>query len=352
MNSPVLEALMLNRLYLKIPGYELLHDIYSFGRRDGYFVSDYELKGVDRYIITADLPDIFDIEISYSYFNRIELWSKYMEENGVAPTSFPININLTIDMSENKIEAIAVNPDISAEIIQPRFLSSPDAYDYDEYPNFVHEINIDRVSISPLGNILLITEKGKNDATHMESFQKYLIADDKGNFYGMNPANLTRRSGKEDETNIIEFYGNVPADAQYLKIIPYKYSRGYSMDEMRLLYGTEYTEIANLPHRFNQNDSGSVLIESCVVTNETITLTYKFEGIVDLSTFSPHFIFEDGTRVSVWYTMPMYSGTTDSYTIIFTFSNPIENPESVKNIGIYKYAIELLEEQAIIIPLK
>jgi len=341
----VQHALVINEIQLEILGYSFLNDIFSFVMSDGYFVSDYELKGVRRYIITDDLPDMFDIEIKYYYYwnNRSALFniSQY-------PVLEPINIKLTIDMSESKIETLTLNPDIYATVIQPGYCYNDEN---DEYPGAVeHNIIVNRVRVSPLGNILVFTEKGGSSSINQELFNYYFIVDDKGNSYGkVSDFGTFRKNWEEDETFMVEFCGSVPSDAQYLKLIPYNYSVIITASESDDL---EKAGLDSLPHKLKQSEYGNILIESCDITDNIVTLTYKLEGM----TGNNIFILLDKNERSISnisFTIPIYNNTTDSYILAYTFKNTNLNAaDIVKSIGIPQYEIELLEEQAIIIPLK
>jgi hypothetical protein len=218
-----------------------------------------------------------------------------------------------------------------------------------KYPSEIeHNIIIDRVSLSPLGNILVITDKGGNSPANRELFQNYFIVDDKGNFYGQMYTMRTRKNWEEDETTIIEFFGNVPDDAQYLKLIPYNDHGGI---------GHSAIEINNLPQKLRESDYGSVIVESCVITDEEVAVTYRYEGMLSASMVLIITAAEDeaplfGSRRYTW-TVPIYNRAEESYTNVFTFVNPLENAQDiVAGIELPQRDIELLENQAIIIPLR
>ncbi|MCL1857828.1 MAG: DUF4179 domain-containing protein [Oscillospiraceae bacterium] len=341
----VQHALVINEIQLEIPDYMFIKDVFGFAASDGYFVSDYELKGVRRYIITEDLPDMFDIEINYYYYwnNRGALFNiiEY-------PVLEPINIKLTVDMSESKIETLTLNPDIYATVIQPGY-----CYDIenDEYPDIVeHNITVDKVRISPLGNILVFTEEGGSSSINQELFNYYFIVDDKGNSYGkISDFVVSRKNWGENETYMVEFCGNVPSDAQYLKLIPYNYSiiiTASPYDDLKK------AELDSLPHKLKQSEYGNILIENCDTIDNTVSLTYKLEGMVGNNIFVL-LNKEERSLSDCSFTIPIYNHTTDSYILVYTFNDSTVNTaDTVKSIGIPQYDIELLEEQAIIIPLQ
>ena len=363
------EAIWNNEIYMEIPGYierpnyteeniqelligtnpyELLHDTLKTPIRDGYFVSDYELKGMQRYTITDDLPDIFDIEISYTN-------GRYFTDYLARP-----KIRLTIDISESKVEKLIATPDILAVTTQ-RYIN------YTE--ELQHDITINKVSISPLGNVIAFTQKGGSGELNQELFNNYFIVDDKGNFYGKADHSYNyRKDWEKDASIIVEFYGNVPSDVQYLKLIPYNFSpvgeiirfigenpEDYPDPDPRGYYLESKAYISDLPYSFKQSDYGRVIIESCVVTEHDITVTYRYDGMV----VAPFIIITDGDKsISPSGQLstsaaPVYNRNTDSYSNIWTIEKPIENVrELVKGLIVIQYDVELLEEQAIFIPLK
>ena len=165
-------------------------------------------------------------------------------------------------------------------------------------------------------------------------------------------------------TYMIEFYGNVPADVQYLKLLPYNAApigeiigpyTGNPEDYVELDPNSYYLEskayINDLPRRFRQSEYGSITIESIAVTEQDITLTYKHEGIV-----ISHFItVTNGEHPipNLSFTLPIYNRHEDLYTLVYTVTRPVENlQDKVKELKVIQYDIELLEEQAIIIPLR
>ena len=381
----VQNAIVVNRIELEVVGYTLLHDSNTYVTSDGYFASDYELKGVRRYIITDDMPDVFDINVVYhQYNNRLDIWHKYWNDGYDMPV--PISISLTVDMSESKVEKLVVNPALSATVIQPKSTRFSDEYEVDdeyrnkllagdfdedelkdvdidnidftlkELPDTVeHNIIIDRVSISPLGNILVFTEKGADNPVNREMFSRYFILDDKGNHYRRYEDIATRREWEKDETTLIEFFGDVPSDIQYLKLIPYKLNYYYTESNLPEI---QEADLNNLPQSLKQSDYGNIIIDSYTVTDDEFIFTYRYDGIVSELTARPILTVIDGEQPLVGkrgYTSTrwIYDRHTNSYTLVYTFPNPIENlKDIIKGIEIHPLNIELMEEQTVIIPLR
>ena len=234
-------------------------------------------------------------------------------------------------------------------------------------PGLEHEIIIESVSISPSGNILTITQKSGENELIQELFGNFFVVDDKGNYYTLADFFIASRRNRE-ETYTVEFNGKVPPDAQYLKIIPYNFKpipeiladpngnkpgeEGFDLGENdpRELYLDAKARISELPYSFKQNDYGNVIIESCVVTDENITVVYKCEGMVK----PPSIVVTDGEKGispsgQLAHTDPVYDRDTDLYTLVFNITRPVKPAMGLKVI---QYDIELLEDQAVIIPLK
>ena len=339
-------ALVCNDISFKIVGYKLLHDPLTYITSDAYFESEYELKCVRRYIITEDLPEVFEIEISY--------WNRFLDIDSLEEH---IDISLTIDMSESKVKTLTVKPNLAATITMDTFVlfvyGDEDMTEDTTTPQnkVTHNITIDRVSISPLGNILVFTEAGSDDLANRDLFSNYYICDDKGNFYGkLSNFPNTRREPNEPTSLICEFFGNVPSDVQYLKLIPF--NGGFVEFDT-----VEYTEIASLPKKLKYSDYGNILMESCAITDESITFTYKYDGMIGnhfVTLFDENKDYLKGYSYS--WTTHVYDIKTDSYSVTFTSDtseNPIENvKDKIKYLRYQRMNIELLEEQAIIIPLR
>jgi len=130
------------------------------------------------------------------------------------------------------------------------------------------------------------------------------------------------------------------------------YDGGYVT--MRAAYS--YVKTDELPKKIDYSQYGSVTIESVIVTEKDLTLTFTTEGIVDMNHLMFEFRHGNTGQISnityLWHT-PLYDYATDSYKVVFTFEEPVKSAkDDIKNIGIMQFNIELLEDQAIIIPLR
>jgi hypothetical protein len=277
-----------------------------------------------RYIVMKDLPDIFDIKINYIFDD----WSD-------EKTVYAENLNLTIDMSENKIETFLAKPDLSVPI--------------NSNWTAAYNIIVNKVSMSPLGNIIAFTEATANNDIGA-AFRNFYLLDDKDNFYMHQ--NLYGHDPKE-KTYPVEFFGDLPPDTQYLKLIPYinNFSASYGKIVNDVF---EIDNLAdNLPARFRYSEYGDIIIESFIFNDEEISVTYKIEGMAGDS-IGLTFLNENNDLIHFFgLGLPIYDRSTGLY----TQKSPnyvTTNPEfkNIKKFSVMYTDIELLEDQAIIIPLK
>jgi hypothetical protein len=355
-------AVSVNEIGFKIADLDLplYGQAYNNSRIDGYLVSDHEIKMVKRFIITEDLPDIFDIEIThFNIFDdglmrmiRAEILAgnkeTFAEKVYDRMYKKGLHIALTIDINDSRLQKLTVNPGLTVKITQDtetwKYLNEVQTH-YIETTE--RSLTVDKVSISPLGNILMLTEAGASDEKNKFLFNKFFIVDDKGNIYRARINKWYRENPEEDVTFIVEFFGYVPEDAAYIKIIPYNSRRsGYTANDFSI------ADLDNLPARINYSNYGDIIIESSVVTDENIIVTYRTEGMVDDNLWlNLNWEITEHTGGISSY-QPLYDRSTDLYTVTYTFKNPVENARDIiKTISTAQYDLDLLEEQAIIIPL-
>ena len=321
-----------NLIGLEINGYK--NDMFNkdSDMRETYIVSEHELKGMRRFIITEDLPDIFDIKINY-ISNDISLL--YKGDKTVHAES----LSLTVDLSENKIETLIIEPDLSAAI------TVNGIYDL-HYYTVEHNITINKVSMSPLGNIIVFTEPVQSDAP--KTFNNFYILDDKNHFYAHENWYLYNR---DKNTYPVEFFGDITPDTQYLKLIPYNMK--FTENEKR----NNSIDIENaadyLPARFKYSEYGDIIVESLIFNDEEVSITYRTEGIVGNFINYNCLDENDDLLYAFLCSVPRYDKNTGLYTVNapnVTMMNP--GAENIKKFSIEYTKINLLEDQAIIIPLK
>jgi hypothetical protein len=139
---------------------------------DAYFQSDKRiLKVMRRFNVSQiNLPQKFNIEISTDeIFGTKAKWV----------------IAASIDKSDIAVETKTVKPDIHKTM---------------DLGNFKHRITIDRVSISPFGSQIVISEKVKKNRL----FDKFVIFDDQGNILDVLNMDMTE-SGFGKSKNSFDF---------------------------------------------------------------------------------------------------------------------------------------------------
>jgi|GEM_PF-4896451 len=260
------------------------------------------------------------------------------------------------------VTTVAASAPLIFKTLGLSFMITQDNMNYIE--GLEHDIVIESIDISPGYNILTITEKGGVSQLDTELFANFFIVDDKNNFYGQAEYDINgREKWENDITYSIAFNGEIPSDAQYIKLIPYNFkpipeiasdiekAKKDKTVDSREFYTESKEYIENLPYSFKQSEYGNVIIESCEVDDIHITLTYKHDGMVK----PPFIVITDGEKTVSpsgqlsQYKNPVYNPETDSYTIVFSINRPIKEPKGIKVI---QYDINLLEEQSITIPLK
>lgn len=354
-------AMVLNSVSLHIQDIELVHDPYIYVMNDGYLVSNHELRSVIRFIITDDLPEVFDVKIEY-----------YNQANDVDSATV-LSIPLTVDRSESIINAMKSKNPVSASVTQRRVFSDTvmseeekriyagDIGEGDEVTiqkaepdgrlpgNVTHNITIEKVNISPLGNIIVMSEEGIDNPVNKELFSQYYITDNKGNFYGKLSNEMNhRKEYKEDKTVMTEFLGSVPVDTEYLKLIPYNENRIITENGISISYASPDSLPVLLPY----SEYGSISLEECVVIGNDVTIKYKTEGFVGSIFFS---LCDENKKSLHGYSwnLPVYDRSTATYTLTYRFGDSSGNvKDMLKYIALYGMSVELLDDQAVIIPLE
>lgn len=118
---------------------------------DYYLKNDYSFVAIQKYIMTDELPIIFNLNIFTEYIcNSKGTWSFYM----------------AIDRSSTIENSITVTPNIQAEVTS-----------IVQRSEYKHNITIDKLSISPFGGQIAISEGGS------DPFRDFTLRDENGNYY-------------------------------------------------------------------------------------------------------------------------------------------------------------------------
>ncbi|MBK1812834.1 DUF4179 domain-containing protein [Clostridium sp. YIM B02505] len=281
---------------------------------DAYFQGDKGLKGMWRVNVSQiDLPNKFNLEISTDEIFR---------------TKGKWEVATSVDKSDISIETKTVKPNIQKVI---------DLGDYK--PN----ITIDKVSISPFGNQIVISERTSGDRL----FDTFAIFDDKDNNLDvLNTDMIGSINGKA--TNSFEFVkGNV--DTKYITLIPIKFT------EKEADATIEKVDIQKVPISFKTNNAGSRVVDKIEFVKNVIRINYHNEGV---QMWDPGFYLYDSKGNEVDLGQNGYTTAVDrktgEFTQTLTFENKNVDFSKISKIGTFteKQDIDLLKDQAIKIDLK
>jgi hypothetical protein len=298
-------------LNLRINGKEAKHS--NNNDIDAHFESDKVLKVMRRFNVSqTTLPQEFDLEISTDEIFRTKgIWA----------------IAARVDKSDVSVETKTVKPNIKKNI---------DLGDYD------HNITIDKVSISPFGNQMVITERTWNDRL----FHIFAIFDDKGNNLDVLNTDMMG-TGFGKATNSFEFIKG-STDMKYISLVPIKFTESGKA-------AIEKSDINKLPISFKTNNAGSRVVDSIEFDKNVIRIKYHNEGV---QLWDPAFLFYDANGneldLGTCGSSTAVDRQTGQFTNTLTFANEPIDFSSVAKIGTFTGGqhIELLKNQAIKISLE
>lgn len=295
-------------LHFKINGKKI--EFGNHNDNDAYFVGDKVLKAMKRFNISqAELPQNFDLEISTDEIFRTKgIW----------------NIETTIDKSLSSAETKTIKPDKTVKI---------------DTGAATHKITIDRVSISPFGNQIVISENVKKDNV----FDTFVLFDDKGNILDVLNTDL-RSGGIGKSTNSFEFLkGNL--EMKSIKLVPIKFTEDGEVSYIK-------ENINNLPIVFKTVNTGSRVIDNIQFEQNVIKISYHNDGVL---LWDPTFFFYDSEGKELDFGGRGVSTSIDrqnaKYTLIYTVENQNPDFSKIAQIGTFTGVqhIELLNDQAITI---
>lgn len=281
---------------------------------DAYFQSDNVLKVMERFNVSQiDFPKEFNVKISTDeIFKTTGKWV----------------INSSIDKSDIAVETKTVKPNINKII---------------DLGDYKHDITVDKVSISPFGNQIVISEKTRDD----NIFDTFAIFDDKDtNLDVLNTDTTGSMSGKS--TNSFEFIKGT-MNMKYISLVPIKFTESGKAI-------IEKVDIKKLPITFKTNNTGSRVVDKIEFDKNVIKIKYHNEGI---QLWDPLFRFYDidgndldiGNCVS---TTSVVDRGLGEFAQTLIFDNKDVDFSKISKIGTSSEVqhIELLKDQAIKINLQ
>jgi len=285
---------------------------------EAYLENQYVLKGMQRLALMDKLPDKLQLELyAQEIFNKTGNW----------------HLAMSVDKSSVAVESLTVTPGIKAKVTSGW------------NGEYKHDITIEKVSVSPFGSQVVISERGEN------TFSQFALRDDQGNYLTVIPGATYGGSFLHKATNSFEFIGG-RTDMRELTLIPLAIGAdndGSPAPELKTVeIGTAF------PIPMLSSDIGGFVLDSLEITTEKAVATFHQEGPVMI--MDPSFVLldEKDERIDfVAFEDVDYNRETGSITITKIFKNASEKDlAKIKKIGYFTQAIKLNEEEAIRIPLK
>ena len=301
--------------FVKING-ELL-DTTGPIEKEARLVDECTLTSVQRIALKELLPDQFDL---------------LLYDGGTSDISqSDFQFEMSVDKSAVAVETLTVEPkqdftvDLSAEW-------------NGETIHAHHEPRIERVSISPFGSTITLSEEAVDPLTN------FVLRDDQGNFL---PILYTGSVGSEigRATNTFEFLG-ADLDTRSVTLIPY-------LPEGR---SHKVTGAVNTLPLTDGSESGFTL-ESLEIGDKQAIATFSIRGAMDYSNAQFSLLLADGTPLDTLADCYMdFSYDRENALCITTIEYPDATPEQIAQITEVSFwqpnELTLIEEQAVTIDLQ
>lgn len=279
---------------------------------------EYTLTGVRRIVLKEALPDQFDLL----------LYDGGSSDINDADFQFA----MSVDKSAVAVETLTVEPK------QDFTVDFSTEYDGQTY-HLHYNPRIERVSISPFGSTITLSEKAEDPMTN------FVLRDDKGNYLPV-ISNGSVGGGIGRATNSFEFLG-ANLDTQSVTLIPC--IGPYRSHEVK-------GALDSLP--LTDSSAGGYTLESLDIDEHRAVATFSFHGPITKSNAQLSLLLADGTtldRLTDCYID--YAYDRENSLCITTIEYPDATPEQVAQITGVVFAqpdddLELLEDQAVTINLQ
>nr|WP_297284401.1 DUF4179 domain-containing protein [uncultured Agathobaculum sp.] len=279
---------------------------------------EYTLTGVHRIVLKKALPDQFDLV----------LYDGGSSDINDANFQFA----MSVDKSAVAVETLTVEPkqDFTVD-----FSTEFDGQTY----HLHYEPRIERVSISPFGSTITLSEQAEDPMTN------FVLRDDKGNYLPV-ISNGSVGGGIGRATNSFEFLG-ANLDTQSVTLIPCIVP--YRSHEVK-------GALDSLP--LTDSSAGGYTLESLDIDEHRAVATFSFHGPITKSNAQLSLLLADGTTLDrltdcfIDYTYDRENGLC-----ITTIEYPDATPEQIAQItGVSFWQpdddLTLLEDQAVTIDLQ
>lgn len=277
---------------------------------------EYTLTGVRRIVLKEALPDQFDLL----------LYDGGSSDINDADFQFA----MSVDKSAVAVETLTVEPK------QDFTVDFSTEYDGQTY-HLHYNPRIERVSISPFGSTITLSEKAEDPMTN------FVLRDDKGNYLPV-ISNGSVGGGIGRATNSFEFLG-ANLDTQSVTLIPC--IGPYRSHEVK-------GALDSLP--LTDSSAGGYTLESLDIDEHRAVATFSFHGPITKSNAQFSLLNADGTELDADCYID-YAYDRENSLCITTIEYPDATPEQIAQItGVSFWQpdddLTLLEDQAVTINLQ
>ena len=293
------------------------------------YISENELKGMQKIDVSSVNIDNND-EIVFRVNNI-----------------FGIEGNWEISLKVDKLKSVNNNYNVNKDY------TINQTYDYNnEKIDIKHNINVEKVLISPLANTIRINEKPTKvfkDWTPMLG-NSFALFDDKNNSLDVldkGGSGVNTKTGIA--SNSYEFL-KADKDTKLLTLVPISFAHSVENKEL------EPQSIGNLPIVFETSEYGKVVIEDIKITDTEIKYTYYKDGVVP-GYLTLWFYDEEGDEIdissSVKESLDRHTGRYTTILKLEGYENDISKIRKIKKVSTFSHSdMKLLYDQQIKIDLK
>ena len=362
-------------LTVKDKGIEFTIDNISI---DDNYITVFHTSKIDKNINKIDKDAYLDNPIISTYMDGerieessgiIEHEATYISENElkgmqkIDVSSVNIDNNDEIVFRVNNIFCIEGNWEISLKVDKLKSANNNynvnkdytinQTYDYNnEKIDIKHNINVEKVTISPLANTIRINEKPTKvfkDWTPMLG-NSFALFDDKNNSLDVldkGGSGVNTKTGIA--SNSYEFL-KADKDTKSLTLVPISFDNSIENKEL------EPQSIGNLPIVFETSEYGKVVIEDIKITDTEIKYTYYKDGVVP-GYLTLWFYDEEGDEIdissSVKESLDRHTGRYTTILKLEGYENDISKIRKIKKVSTFSHSdMKLLYDQQIKIDLK
>ena len=292
---------------------------FSLSDNSSYLKDKYTLVSIQKYVIGKEIPDIFNLHIYCA--------------QAVVFVNGDWSFDISIDKSEEKSRSKTITPNIT------KYIKS-DVYGRE----IEHEITIDKVSISPLGGKIEISETGH------DIFRDFVLKDNLGNYHFVFNESVSYKEKGDIVKNIFEFTvdSSEIENINELEFIPILLKGDFKEKTVMLPENIEDTDI-------KISNIGGYRIENIEFNKEETKITLKpygavlqYRSIIN-GAFSP--VDKEGLQIDVNGLITQKYDKNNGNLIVSFFSAQEETERLQSELGGFRFVempkIEINEKEKI-----